>query len=346
MEKKKKKKITEKSLSMFLFTVPATVLYCVFFIYPIIIGIMYSFTDWNGLSKDYKFIGLSNYITAFTNSRFQNAVKFNIRFTLMAVILIVGLSLILALIFNNSKLRCMSLFRGIYFFPAVLGMLVVGLIFNEIFYRVVPVIGKGLNIPAISSNILASKSTAIYGVLIVHVWLAVAMATVMLLAGLQSAPEDLYEAAVLDGANRWQKFRYITMPFLLPVLSVVLILQIKSGLTVYDIIVALTNGGPGGATESLAVLIYNHGFKEVKFSYAIAEAMILTIVICAISFIQTSIKYHTPIQHIHELFPAMVGVLPGICMGGHSDGCRVHLIFSLDDQGFDQGFSIAHIADK
>ena len=273
---------------MFLFTVPATVLYCVFFIYPIIIGIMYSFTDWNGLSKDYKFIGLSNYITAFTNSRFQNAVKFNIRFTLMAVILIVGLSLILALIFNNSKLRCMSLFRGIYFFPAVLGMLVVGLIFNEIFYRVVPVIGKGLNIPAISSNILASKSTAIYGVLIVHVWLAVAMATVMLLAGLQSAPEDLYEAAVLDGANRWQKFRYITMPFLLPVLSVVLILQIKSGLTVYDIIVALTNGGTGGATESLAVLIYNHGFKEVKFSYAIAEAMILTIVIYAISFIQSS----------------------------------------------------------
>ncbi|NBJ92246.1 carbohydrate ABC transporter permease [Parablautia muri] len=290
MKKEKKKRMTERSLSMFLFTVPATVLYCVFFIYPIVIGIMYSFTDWNGLSKDYKFVGFSNYITAFTNSRFQNAVKFNVKFTLMAVILIVGLSLILALIFNNSKLRCMSLFRGIFFFPAVLGMLVVGLIFNEIFYRVVPVIGKAFNITAISSNILASKSTAIYGVLIVHVWLAVAMATVMLLAGLQAAPEDLYEAAVLDGANRWQKFKYITMPFLLPVLSVVLILQVKSGLTVYDIIVALTNGGPGGATESLAILIYNHGFKEVKFSYAIAEAMILTIVICAISFIQTSIS--------------------------------------------------------
>lgn len=290
MKNGKKKRITEKSLSMFLFTVPATVLYCIFFIYPIAIGIMYSFTDWNGLSKDYKFIGFSNYITAFTNSRFQNAVKFNIKFTVMAVILIVGLSLILALIFNNSKLRCMSAFRGIFFFPAVLGMLVVGLIFNEIFYRAVPVIGKALNISALSSNILASKSTAIYGVLIVHVWLAVAMATVMLLAGLQSAPEDLYEAAVLDGANKWQKFKYITMPFLLPVLSVVVILQVKSGLTVYDIIVALTNGGPGGATESLAFLIYSHGFKEVKFSYAIAEAMVLTIVICAISFIQTSIS--------------------------------------------------------
>ena len=269
---------------MFLFTVPATVLYCIFFIYPIAIGIMYSFTDWNGLAKDFKFVGLANYIEAFSNSRFQNAVKFNIKFTIL-----VGISLILALIFN-SDIRFKSFFRGIFFFPAVLGMLVVGLIFNEIFYRVVPVIGQALNISWLSTNILASKSTAMYGVLIVHVWMAVAMATVMLLAGLQSTPMELYEAAELDGANKWQRFKYITMPFLLPVLSVVVILQIKSGLTVYDIIVALTNGGPGGATESLAMLIYNHGFKEVKFSYAIAEAIILTIVICTISFIQTSIS--------------------------------------------------------
>lgn len=274
---------------MFLFTVPATVLYCIFFIYPIAIGIMYSFTDWNGLAKDFKFIGLANYIEAFTNKRFQNAVLFNIKFTILAVILVVGISLILALIFN-SDIRLKSFFRGIFFFPAVLGMLVVGLIFNEIFYRVVPVIGKAMNISWLSTNILASKTTAMYGVLIVHVWLAVAMATVMLLAGLQSTPMELYEAAELDGANKWQRFRYITMPFLLPVLSVVLILQIKNGLTVYDIIVALTNGGPGGATESLSILIYNHGFKEVKFSYAIAEAIILTIVICAISFVQTSIS--------------------------------------------------------
>lgn len=274
---------------MFLFTVPATVLYFIFFIYPIAIGIMYSFTDWNGLAKDFKFIGLSNYIEAFTNKRFQNAVLFNIKFTILAVILVVGISLILALIFN-SDIWLKSFFRGIFFFPAVLGMLVVGLIFNEIFYRVVPVIGKAMNISWLSTNILASKSTAMYGILIVHVWLAVAMATVMLLAGLQSTPMELYEAAELDGANKWQRFRYITMPFLLPVLSVVLILQIKNGLTVYDIIVALTNGGPGGATESLSILIYNHGFKEVKFSYAIAEAIILTIVICAISFVQTSIS--------------------------------------------------------
>lgn len=288
-QKNKKKKLTHRSVSMFLFTVPATILYCAFFIYPIIIGIMYSFTDWNGLTKDYEFIGWKNYISAFQNSRFQNAVKFNVKFTIVAVILIVGISLILALIFN-SNIRFKSFFRGVFFFPAVLGTLVVGLIFNEIFYRVIPVIGQALNIEILSKNILANRDLAMYGVLFVHVWMATAMATVMLLAGLQSVPYDLYEAAELDGANKWQRFVYVTIPFLMPVLSVVMILQVKSGLTIYDLIVALTNGGPGGATESLGMLIYNHGFKEVKFSYAIAEAMILTVVICTISFIQTSIS--------------------------------------------------------
>lgn len=289
MQQKKKKKLSYKDVSMFLFTVPATVLYCIFFIYPIVIGVMYSFTDWNGFSQDYKFVGWKNYISAFQNSRFQNAIKFNIRFALMAVILVVGISLILALIFN-SNIRFKSFFRGVFFFPAVLGSLVVGLIFNEIFYRVVPVIGQTLNIEVLSKSILANRDLAIYGVLFVHVWMACAMATVMLLAGLQSAPGELYEAAELDGANKWQRFFYVTLPFLTPVLSVVVILQVKSGLTVYDSIVALTGGGPGGATESLSMLIYNHGFREVKFSYAIAEAMIMTVVICAISFVQTSIS--------------------------------------------------------
>ena len=287
--KNKKKKLTHRNVSMFLFTVPSTVLYCVFFVYPILIGIMYSFTDWNGLTQDYNFVGWKNYLAVLQNSRFQNAIKFNIKFTLLSALFTIGLSLILALIFN-SNIKGKSFFRGIFFFPAVLGSLIVGLIFNEMFYRVLPVVGEALNSEVLSRNILANKSTAMYGVLFVHVWLACAMATVMLLAGLQSTPQELYEAAELDGANKWQQFIYVTVPFLLPVLSVVTILQIKSGLTVYDVIVALTNGGPGGATESLSMLIYNHGFKEVKFSYGIAEAMILTVVICIISFIQTSLS--------------------------------------------------------
>lgn len=281
----KKRKLNQKNITMFLFSVPATILYLIFFIYPVGAGIYYSLTSWNGLTSNYKFIGIKNYVNALSSSRFQRAILFNFKYTALLVIFVVGLSLILAMILN-SKIKCRGFFRGIYFFPAVVSMLTVGLIFNEIFFEVFPKIGQFLHIELLSRSILSNSKTAIYGVLITNVWQGVAMPTVLLLAGLQNVPVELLESAKLDGASAWELFKYITFPFLLPVLTVVLVLVIKDGLTIYDYIVALTNGGPGGATESSALLIYNHGFKEVNFSYGIAEAVIVTIVICAVSFIQ------------------------------------------------------------
>lgn len=282
---KKKPRINEKNITMFLFSVPATILYLIFFIYPVGAGIYYSLTNWNGLTNNFKYIGLKNYVNALKSNRFQKAILFNFKYTILLVIFVVGLSLILALILN-SDIKGKGFFRGIYFFPAVVSMLTVGLIFNEIFFEVFPKIGQLLHIELLSRSILSNSKTAIYGVLITNVWQGIAMPTVLLLAGLQNVPQELMESAKLDGANAWELFKYITFPFLLPVLTVVMVLIIKDGLTIYDYIVALTNGGPGGATESSALLIYNHGFKEVNFSYGIAEAVIVTIVICAISFIQ------------------------------------------------------------
>lgn len=282
---KKKPRINEKNITMFLFSIPATILYLIFFIYPVGAGIYYSLTNWNGLTNNFKYIGLKNYVNALKSNRFQKAILFNFKYTILLVIFVVGLSLILALILN-SDIKGKGFFRGIYFFPAVVSMLTVGLIFNEIFFEVFPKIGQLLHIELLSRSILSNSKTAIYGVLITNVWQGIAMPTVLLLAGLQNVPQELMESAKLDGANAWELFKYITFPFLLPVLTVVMVLIIKDGLTIYDYIVALTNGGPGGATESSALLIYNHGFKEVNFSYGIAEAVIVTIVICAISFIQ------------------------------------------------------------
>lgn len=282
---KKKPRINEKNITMFLFSIPATILYLIFFIYPVGAGIYYSLTNWNGLTNNFKYIGLKNYVNALKSNRFQKAILFNFKYTILLVIFVVGLSLILALILN-SDIKGKGFFRGIYFFPAVVSMLTVGLIFNEIFFEVFPKIGQLLHIELLSRSILSNSKTAIYGVLITNVWQGIAMPTVLLLAGLQNVPQELMESAKLDGANAWELFKYITFPFLLPVLTVVMVLIIKDGLTIYDYIVALTNGGPGGATESSALLIYNHGLKEVNFSYGIAEAVIVTIVICAISFIQ------------------------------------------------------------
>lgn len=284
---KKKKKWNERSITMFLFSVPSTVMYLLFFLYPVGAGIYYSLTNWNGLTSQYTFVGLQNYVNALKSSRFQNAVLFNFKYTILLVICIVGLSLIMALILNSS-IRAKSFFRGAYFFPAVVSMLTVGLIFNEVFFQVLPQIGQFLHIEWMSRSMLSNSRTAIYAILLTNVWQGIAIPTVLLLAGLQNVPTELIESASLDGAKRFDIFRYITFPFLLPVLTVVTVLTIKDGLTIYDYIVALTNGGPGGATESTALLIYNHGFKEVNFSFGIAEAVIVTAIICAISFLQIS----------------------------------------------------------
>jgi raffinose/stachyose/melibiose transport system permease protein len=133
---------------------------------------------------------------------------------------------------------------------------------------------------------LSRRDTAFFGLLFVHIWQGLAIPTVLFLAGLQVIPEELMEAAMIDGANKMQRFRQITIPFLMPIISIVLVLTLKSGLVVFEYIVAMTSGGPAGSTESLAFLIYNHGFVERRFSTAIAEAIMMAVIICTISFIQ------------------------------------------------------------
>ena len=275
----------ERNITHALFVAPATLIYFVFFIIPILWGIYYSFTNYNGISPKYDFVGLHNYITMFTNHRFGRAFWFNIRYSVALVVLTMVLSLCIALLLNR-KIRCRNFFRAVYFLPAVLSMLTIGLVFNEILTRVIPAIGLDLGIDWLSKSILSSGDYAIWGVLLVHIWQGIAIPTVLFLAGLQTVPEDLYEAAALDGASAWQKFWKITIPFLIPTLSIVFVLVLKDGLTVFDYIMAMTGGGPAGSTESVAMLIYNHGFGERKFSLAIAESIVLATVLCLISYIQ------------------------------------------------------------
>ena len=135
-------------------------------------------------------------------------------------------------------------------------------------------------------NILSRKNTAIYGILFVHLWQGVALPTLMFLAALQTVPSDLLEAATLDGANAWQRFVHVTLVYLLPTLSVVLVLTVKSGLMVFDYVKSMTDGGPGGATQSLALMIYNNGFVRNKYSYSIAQAIEIGLIISVVSFIQ------------------------------------------------------------
>lgn len=282
--------IRQRRWTFFAFSLPGVLLYSLFFIYPVLMGIYYSLTDWDGIARKINFIGLKNYEKIFTRSpRFQNAITFNLKYTLMYVICILVLGIFLALILNH-KIRGMTLFRAAFFLPAVLCGVTIGLIFGQLFYRVFPVFGKMLGIPALSTSILGDKKTAIYGILLVGVWKGLPMQTVLFLAGLQSIPSDLYEAAMIDGASSWNRFRYITMPFLFPVITVVFILSMKQGLGVFDIIKALTDGGPARSTESLSFLIYTDAFMNNKFSFAIAESVVVAMILAVVSVIQVIIQ--------------------------------------------------------
>ena len=281
----KSKADAKKRRTFMVFTIPGFLLYSAFFIFPILMGAYYSLTDWDGVKKKFNMIGMQNYVKIFQDKQFINALGFTLKYSLFLIILTIILAVCLAL-FLNQSVKGRGFFRSMYFIPAVLSMLTVGLIFNQIFYYILPPIGKALGNPTLSKSLLSSPRMAIWAILFVNLWQGLPIPTLLILAGLQSIPMDLLEAASLDGARDFQKFRFITVPFILPVLSVVFVLTLKGGLMVFDYIQSMTGGGPGGATRSIALLIYEHGFTQNKYAYSIAEAIIAGIIIAAISAVQ------------------------------------------------------------
>lgn len=288
-EKKKKTSRTKRDKSrdkaFFLFTAPGFILYSFFFITPVLMGVYYSVTDWDGISKKYDFIGFDNYVKIFRTSQFMNSLFFTLKYTALLIVFTIVLGVAIAMLLNR-KIKGRTFFRAIYFIPAVLSSLTVGLIFNKISYYVIPVIGKALHIDALSQNPLADKNLAMWVILFVNLWQGLCIPTLLFLAGLQSVPTDLYDGAALDGASAWDIFRYITVPFILPVVSVVFVLTLKGGLMVFDYIKAMTEGGPGSATRSVAMLIYKHGFTQNKYAFSIAEAIVMGLIVAAISAAQ------------------------------------------------------------
>lgn len=278
-----------RRLTFALFSLPGVLLYSIFFIYPVGLGVYYSMTDWNGITRDKNFIGLQNFMSLPSNSRYMKAMSFTLRYAVLLVVIILILSILLALLLN-SKVKGVTFFRMVYFVPAVLCGITISLVFSQIFMRVLPAIGNTLNIDFLKKSLLGRKDTAMYGILFVNVWQGVAMPTVLMMAGLQTVPTELYESAMLDGASAWDRFWRITMPFLLPTVTIVSILTLKSGLGVFDYIKGLTDGGPNNSTISLSLLIWQDAFNRQKFSLAVAEAIVMSLILIAFSLVQTSIS--------------------------------------------------------
>ena len=184
----------------------------------------------------------------------------------------------------NSKIRFKSGLRGLYFLPNILGGLVVGYIFNYFFTYILPQIAIMLGFEG--NSMLASSKMAWLAIAVVCAWQSIAMNTIIYISGLQTVPEDVYEAGSLDGATGFAKFRYLTFPLILPFFTINVVLCMKNFLMVFDQIMSLTKGGPAQSTESISYLIYNNGMSGGQFGFQSANAVVFFIVIVVISVLQ------------------------------------------------------------
>ena len=265
-------------------TIPILILFFMFNTLPLIRGVIYSFTNYKGYGT-YDFVGFRNYVDLFQDSRVGKSYLFTFKFAIVSTIVTNVVSLILALGLN-SKIKGKSALRGIYFIPNVLGGLVVGYIFSFIFTYILPTVGQKLGIGFLSSSMLSSESSAWLAIVFVACWQSVAMNTIIYISGLQTVPEDVYEAGSIDGATGWSKFKNLTFPLIIPFFSINMVLCMKNFLMVFDQIMALTKGGPAQSTESISYLIYNNGMSGGQFGFQSANAVIFFIVVVVISVAQ------------------------------------------------------------
>ena len=278
----------ERKRTFLLITIPILALFVCFNTIPLIRGVIYSFTNFKGFGS-YDWVGLRNYIDLFQDPRVGSSYLFTFKLAICATIITNVISLILALGLN-SKIRAKGFFRAAYFLPNVLGALVVGYVFQYLFTYILPALGEMIGSETLSSSLLSNESTAWFAIVIVCCWQNIAMNTIIYISGLQTVPEDVYEAGSLDGATGWKQFRHLTFPLIIPFFTINMVLCVKNFLMVFDQIMAMTQGGPAQSTESISFLIYNNGMKGGSFGYQSANAVIFFIVIVAISAAQMSIS--------------------------------------------------------
>lgn len=274
----------ERKRTFLLITIPILALFICFNTIPLIRGVIYSFTNFKGFGK-YNWVGFQNYIDLFSDARVGKSYWFTFKLAIVSTVVTNVLSLILALGLN-SKIKAKSFFRGAYFLPNILGALVVGYIFNYFFTYILPAMGAMIGSESLSKSILSNPDSAWIGIVIVCAWQAIAMNTIIYISGLQTVPEDVYEAGGLDGATGWKQFRYLTFPLIIPFFSINMVLCVKNFLMVFDQIMALTKGGPAQSTESISYLIYNNGMSGGQFGFQSANAVIFFLVIVTVSVAQ------------------------------------------------------------
>jgi ABC-type sugar transport system permease subunit len=247
----------------YIYITPMVVLLLVFVVYPIFASLGYTLYQWNGIGDPSNYVGLDNFVRVMHDAFFWGAFLHTLTYTVVLVPIQLALALALALVLNNSKLRFASFYRSVYFIPAVTSPAVIGVVIQLIFSNLGDNVNQLLmNLHIIHEHIdwLGDPRFALGLIITIGIWNTLGYNLVYFLAGLQTIPGELYEAARIDGANSFGRFFYITIPMLRAVGLVIVILAILGSLQVFDLVLVLTDGGPYGATEVVNTYIYHQAF--------------------------------------------------------------------------------------
>lgn len=264
------------------FALPGILVFVFFFIVPFLLGFRYSFTNWNFRRAD--FVGLENYISILQNPNMSIAFKNTFLFTIVTTIGKVSLGMLLAVLLNR-RMRTTNYLRTVFYLPAVVNSIAIGIVFTSMMHPSKGMINtflRDIGLTGFQPKWLTDTSIAMLSICVIEIWKWSGYTMMILLAGMQNISRDYYEAAIMDGATKWQQFKGITLPLLMSSLNNVVVLSIIGGLKVFDIVVATTGGGPGYATEVFNTMIYN-SYSYQKYGEATAGTTLLASIILVIT---------------------------------------------------------------
>ncbi|KQO10801.1 carbohydrate ABC transporter permease [Paenibacillus sp. Leaf72] len=276
-------------LEFTLFSLPVLICIAVAFYIPFAMTIRYSLTKWNGISKHPKFIGLDNFKQIFMNdANFTSSAWFTIKYAVLYIVLVNVLAIGLAVLLD-MKLRTTTWLRAAFFIPYILSLVIVGFIWKFIFMQGFESLGESTGWAIFDLSWLGTPGLAFVSILLVSIWQSIGFYLVIYIAGLQSVPGDLKEAATVDGAGPLRTFFNITLPLLAPSITIAVFMALTNSIKVFDVILSLTGGGPGGSTYSIAYDIYRDTFQNNLYGYGTAKALILFVAVLFITIIQLTL---------------------------------------------------------
>lgn len=277
---------------------PALVMFGFVIVWPMVLGIGFAFTDWNGLDRTWRLVGVANFRRILGDRQVVSAIGTTLILagSLVVAKMAIGLALALAL---NTAIKTRNILRLIVFMPVVLTPVITSYVWKYIFSTegAINRIADALGIGFLHQGWLGNPRLALLCVIVVTAWQSVGLAMVIFLAGLQAVPQELVEAATIDGASRWQRLRLVILPLLAPAITVNVVLALVQGLKFFDQIYVLTAGGPGYATETLSTIIYKTSFYYGEFGYGSAIALVFAAMVAVLVFSATHALRRREIAH-------------------------------------------------